>query len=173
MKRTFRSTSYFYDARGKPIRLADPRLLPRTVSAGVRDAAVSAWLLSWRSIAIIVVVAAVVSGARLAARASRPSTRGSGSPTWFDAADVADVTAFTFSILLVYMLIAWRIRRKSQRKAVLAWLSIGHCAACGYSLRALGPEFDGAVLCPECGAAWRLAPGSTPTPHEPAPTDGR
>jgi hypothetical protein len=30
------------------------------------------------------------------------------------------------------------------------------CAGCGYTLHELRPAEDGCVVCPECGAAWRL-----------------
>jgi hypothetical protein len=43
----------------------------------------------------------------------------------------------------------------------------GLCGACGYPLESLEPETDGCVVCPECGAAWRVPPdtpdnGTTP-----------
>ncbi|MEM1071826.1 MAG: hypothetical protein AAGB48_03840 [Planctomycetota bacterium] len=30
------------------------------------------------------------------------------------------------------------------------------CMSCGYGLRDLSPEPDGCIVCPECGAAWKL-----------------
>lgn len=33
------------------------------------------------------------------------------------------------------------------------------CRACAFSLEGLAPEGDGCVVCPECGAAWRLPSG--------------
>ena len=33
---------------------------------------------------------------------------------------------------------------------------LGHCASCGYPIDHLTPEDDSCVVCPECGAAWRV-----------------
>jgi len=42
------------------------------------------------------------------------------------------------------------------------WLSMGTCASCRYNVAEIEPETDGCVVCPECGAAWKLNP-SRPT----------
>lgn len=35
-------------------------------------------------------------------------------------------------------------------------LRVGKCGVCEYGVEGLTPEADGCVVCPECGAAWRL-----------------
>lgn len=36
------------------------------------------------------------------------------------------------------------------------WLSTGQCASCRYELARVEPASDGCVVCPECGAAWKI-----------------
>ncbi len=43
----------------------------------------------------------------------------------------------------------WAKRRK---------LATGRCRACDYDLSRLSPDPDGCTTCPECSAAWKLAP---------------
>jgi hypothetical protein len=44
----------------------------------------------------------------------------------------------------------------SHRLVVEKLISRGHCGACRYDLDGSMFEDDGCVVCPECGAAWRL-----------------
>lgn len=37
------------------------------------------------------------------------------------------------------------------------WLSIGQCASCRYDLANVEPAPDTCVVCPECGAAWKIS----------------
>lgn len=45
----------------------------------------------------------------------------------------------------------------------------GFCAQCGYSLRGLERQADGAVICPECGAAWAASRVTRPHWDGPQP----
>jgi hypothetical protein len=40
----------------------------------------------------------------------------------------------------------------------------GRCASCRYSLIGVSAAPDGCVVCPECGAAWRVASGECEEP---------
>lgn len=44
----------------------------------------------------------------------------------------------------------------SHRLVVEELIDRGHCGACRYDLDGSMFEEDGCVMCPECGAAWRL-----------------
>lgn len=48
-------------------------------------------------------------------------------------------------------------RKLMQRGLGATIVAHGFCARCGYSLQGLDTEPDGAAVCPECGAAWRLS----------------
>ncbi len=50
-----------------------------------------------------------------------------------------------------------RMRTMNAADAASLHKSRGRCATCAYSLRGLPREPDGCTVCPECGAAWRLA----------------
>lgn len=59
--------------------------------------------------------------------------------------------AFTYVVLLPIS------RRLYARDLIATCVSHGACASCGYDLREVHPSPDGCAVCPECGAAWRLA----------------
>jgi hypothetical protein len=63
-----------------------------------------------------------------------------------------------FWIGLVLLIIGMRIltRRTSSTSLAATAISMGVCGSCGYSLEHLQPEADHCVVCPECGAAWKL-----------------
>lgn len=48
------------------------------------------------------------------------------------------------------------LSRESGREAVTRCLRLGMCPSCGYGLKELVTEGDGARVCPECGGAWRI-----------------
>ena len=52
--------------------------------------------------------------------------------------------------------------------AIRACLRLRRCPSCAYDLATLTPEPDGCTVCPECGAAWRLA-GTVAPPVRPTP----
>ena len=71
---------------------------------------------------------------------------------------------------VVIVLALWKGLRWPHSIAISeAIVAEGHCAACGYSLRGLEPEQDGATLCPECAAAWNV-PKLPTTASVPGPT---
>lgn len=153
MKPTRHSRKRCYDARGRAVTPADTHLLPQGASAAVRKEIANSRLLSLRSLAIIAGIVAAIVLVRLGLRLwLRPSL------SWLY---VGEVGAATASLAVAYLFVAFHSRRRFEDRAVRAWLSIGHCAACGYSLRAIPPDFDGATVCPECGAAWRLGNNSS------------
>lgn len=41
------------------------------------------------------------------------------------------------------------------------------CLACVYDLTGVPTDPDGCTVCPECGAAWKLAPRDPPAPDTP------
>jgi len=68
---------------------------------------------------------------------------------------VLGIGCVVWIVLLVASL--GRSARRNDRIYAIHYLpSQGICPACGHSLRGLAPEADGCVVCPECGAAWRL-----------------
>jgi hypothetical protein len=54
-----------------------------------------------------------------------------------------------WTAIMMHTCWCWAARHGARRAAI--------CAACGYDLHGLTPEPDGCTVCPECGAAWRLA----------------
>ncbi len=156
MKHSRRASRRCYDARGRAVTPADPHLLPPSTPPAVRSRIADARMLSLRSLAIVAVVMIAVLAFRLVVRAF-----GQSGVTW---ADVAELGSLTAGLAIAYLVAAAVVRRRFEASAIRAWLSIGHCAACGYSLRGLKPEFDGCTVCPECGAAWRLARDTEPSP---------
>lgn len=65
---------------------------------------------------------------------------------------------FAFLLLgVIFALIA--TRRFALRKEIArAYLQERRCASCAYDLSGAEPAADGCSVCPECGAAWGLAP---------------
>jgi hypothetical protein len=61
-------------------------------------------------------------------------------------------------ILLEYGLFRTSVGNPA-RQMTGAILKQGLCPACAYAIRGGTPESDGCVVCPECGAAWRVAQG--------------
>ena len=61
-----------------------------------------------------------------------------------------------FAVLLVAVLVSLARAFGSTHPA-----SGSHCPNCDYQLAGLPPAPDGCTVCPECGAAWKLA-----QPHE-------
>ncbi len=57
------------------------------------------------------------------------------------------------AVLLAMLLVG---RRHVRRLFVPVMLKHACCPSCGHTLTGLTPEDDGCVVCPECGAAWRM-----------------
>lgn len=55
-----------------------------------------------------------------------------------------------------------RLERSHQQDAIIRFATSEDperpCPCCAYRLVGLPPEEDGCVVCPECGAAWRVEP---------------
>ena len=51
-----------------------------------------------------------------------------------------------------------RSRIRYARRITTAMMQEGLCLACAYDLCGLKVDTDGCVVCPECGAAWRVQP---------------
>ncbi len=70
---------------------------------------------------------------------------------------------FAWSVLIVLHVVslttlsvcAWSWLRQRRHRTVAK--AVGRCACCDYLLRAVPASDDGLTVCPECGAAWRLA----------------
>ncbi len=56
-------------------------------------------------------------------------------------------------IVVPAVVYGWIVHRRPEPTA---WLGLGLCPACGYSIAEIEPEEDGCRVCPECGSAWRL-----------------
>lgn len=60
---------------------------------------------------------------------------------------------------LVSWYVAWRHPRWVKRRMwVMRCQLVGsdRCFACAYGMSGIQPEGDGCMVCPECGAAWRI-----------------
>jgi predicted RNA-binding Zn-ribbon protein involved in translation (DUF1610 family) len=65
-----------------------------------------------------------------------------------------------------YLPVAEYHRRKKSAQLRQAYLKVGRCASCGYSLAGLSSEADGCVVCPECSRAWHTATGTESQPAQ-------
>ena len=60
-----------------------------------------------------------------------------------------------FAVVIVWLV--WRgMRRQHAGSLATEYVRAGVCGSCGYALQGLGREPDGCVVCPECGAAWKV-----------------
>jgi hypothetical protein len=74
----------------------------------------------------------------------------------------APVVPFGLAIFVVLGVLTYRSLAQTHREESVRQLATGgsgarHCVCCAYNLHGLVPEADGCVVCPECGAAWRVA----------------
>jgi len=68
-----------------------------------------------------------------------------------------------FIILLILLGLFFSASRIWMPAVARYWLSIGQCASCRYDIASVEPAQDACVVCPECGAAWKLGrPNSEP-----------
>jgi len=67
---------------------------------------------------------------------------------------VVCVCVAALTAILIYRSLA---RQKMTPFIVGAFLAERRCPACGYDLAGAAPADDGCTVCPECGAAWKLA----------------
>lgn len=71
-------------------------------------------------------------------------------------------------LLIPTGIVSWRIqsfRRFVATEIVLSRGAESRCFACGYDLKQRQMDKDGCIVCPECGAAWKLsAPVSESVP---------
>ncbi len=61
---------------------------------------------------------------------------------------------------LVVVVFVWSGRRYVRDRYHRVILAKQYCPSCGYRLVGARPEGDGCIVCPECGAAWRLPSAS-------------
>ena len=52
-----------------------------------------------------------------------------------------------------------RVPKAGRVLIAAALIREGRCASCAYDLRRTAADADGLVMCPECGAAWRMPRG--------------
>ncbi len=112
----------------------------------------NAWKSQPRSLALIVLMTTgsyVAAGMGIRAALGRPL---------FPADLVAQICGFV-GVFFVIALIWSRRRAQLTAEYIAECRALRACASCGYSLQRLSPEPDGCTVCPECGAAWRLAQG--------------
>ena len=55
----------------------------------------------------------------------------------------------------LYGVVVRLLRRERRGELLRAYLSAGLCPSCSHPLAGLAPADDGALVCPECGAAWK------------------
>jgi len=54
----------------------------------------------------------------------------------------------------------WRgVPARTSREMAAGLLSCGRCPSCTYKIGHVVEDHDGCVVCPECGAAWRMGDG--------------
>lgn len=119
-------------------------------------------LAEWALAAPIAVagIAGVVAGAAafiaaLAAMAILPLvllSRAFGLPRAWDVGLPASVGAVALVVLVILHITRW------HRRCARDLVSLSMCGACGYRIDRLQSPEDGITECPECGAAWELAP---------------
>ncbi|MBS0190508.1 MAG: hypothetical protein JSR52_05100 [Planctomycetes bacterium] len=61
-----------------------------------------------------------------------------------------------FVLLLIFGGVVFSASRIWIPAVARHWLSIGQCASCRYDLTNAEPAMDECLVCPECGAAWKL-----------------
>jgi len=79
--------------------------------------------------------------------------------SWTDAASdfVAEWFVLGVAVPAGLMLLGAGLLGDGWRRARgRALVRLGRCGVCLYALEGLEPEGDGCVVCPECGAAWRV-----------------
>jgi len=59
-------------------------------------------------------------------------------------------------ILLILLGLFFSASRIWMPAVARYWLSIGQCASCRYDIASVEPAQDRCVVCPECGAAWKI-----------------
>ncbi|MBX3388864.1 MAG: hypothetical protein KF691_05360 [Phycisphaeraceae bacterium] len=62
-----------------------------------------------------------------------------------------------FTVVLLLAGLVFSASRIWMPAVARYWLSIGQCASCRYDLARVEPAPDEYVVCPECGAAWRIS----------------
>jgi hypothetical protein len=60
-------------------------------------------------------------------------------------------------VIAAALLVASRARRRMADSVRCSLLAAGLCPTCGYGLSSINAGEDGRRVCPECGAAWRMA----------------
>jgi predicted RNA-binding Zn-ribbon protein involved in translation (DUF1610 family) len=70
-------------------------------------------------------------------------------------------------ILLILLGLFFSASRIWMPAVARHWLSIGQCASCRYDIAEIEPEVDACVVCPECGAAWKISRASQTKPAGP------
>jgi hypothetical protein len=73
--------------------------------------------------------------------------------------EIFDFSRVALLNMVVWPILVWvRARQVRFRKIRRVMLAHHRCPHCGYDLRGLPPdEKDGAVVCPECGCAWKVS----------------
>jgi hypothetical protein len=79
-----------------------------------------------------------------------------GWPPWVATFVAPVITALMFRPARPLVDRHYRLHRREELRS--AYIRSQRCASCGYELVGLIADEDHCVLCPECGAAWRLVP---------------
>lgn len=138
------------DSRGQPVRLCFGSKLPPGSPFRTRTQLVLAS--SWMHLCWVLYTAAAGCLSALKFSMGQFLARQSGEPK-VQVFDVAAPLALAVGAWLGWFLLQPRF----HRWAVDSVLRLGRCPACTYDIGGLRVESDGCTVCPECGAAWRLA----------------
>lgn len=142
-----------HDARGKRVPLCRPGALkgPAVQQAKAALAATDSRIILTAAVFLSVSVASFA----VMYTSLRPLMRtGHGLPDTTLAALVAGSIA---SIALAAIASRWQLGRRRGATAVAACVAVRRCPSCAYDLSALAAQQDGCIVCPECGAAWRVS----------------
>ncbi len=153
------------DARGRPVRVADPaaRLLGRhddldhaTLDAVMRDLA-DARIANLRTIRIGIAAVLVLLGAAIALVAISVALEGAAALADLRASLVLTGPAVATMVGAGVLAPALVARRRRLAGARDAWLRHGRCPGCTHRIAEVPPA-EGLLTCPECGAAWPAVP---------------
>lgn len=92
---------------------------------------------------------------------------------WSKQAVKWSIVAVSIAVFVAYISLDIWVKRACRGTVIEALLREGLCPSCGYEIKTVPPQADGCSVCPECGAAWRLAlPGQPTDPEARSPWHG-
>ena len=139
----------FHDHRGREVPLCDETALPPGTDARIRQVVWMAARSRPHRLAVrLAVMTLCIVGSRLVFLYLR------GSSSRLEMLGSAVTVLVVIGLLVAYARMTGGF---ADRRAAKLCLSRRLCPSCGYTLDGLTPEADGCRVCPECGAAWKVA----------------